>query len=111
LKAVFKPLCPLKISTSVSSNFSLYDSSKDGIISFILFTPQYHQFCEETLGSYLHHVPTTSNSTLGENSRELFADSYEATFGDIPNMWNTDLGTCLSGGCTPILCGPYRDEE
>jgi hypothetical protein len=76
---------------------------------FILFTPQYHQFCEETLGSYLHHEPTTSNSNPGE--KRNFVDIYEATFGDIPNMWNTELEVCMSGGCLNTSCGMPAPEE
>ncbi|PSP79158.1 hypothetical protein BRC81_06740 [Halobacteriales archaeon QS_1_68_20] len=46
---------------------------------FILDTPRYHEFCDEILGGYLHHVPTLSDDHEDE---ENYAESMQ--------LWNTD---------------------
>ncbi len=77
---------------------------------FILFTPQYHQFCDEMLGGYMHHTPTTSFTPSLEGSGNLFNRSYQEIFGAIPKIWDSSKGifgdrsseNCLGGGC---MCG------
>ncbi len=56
----------------------------------ILFTPQYHEFCQQVLGRYLHHVPTTSFTPLGKDLTQNFIRNYQGTFGEMPAMWKGD---------------------
>ena len=41
--------------------------------TFLLFTHDYHEFCQHYFGEYLHHVPTTEKNkpTVAEYEREL----------------------------------------
>ena len=59
---------------------------------FILFTPQYREFCDEMLGSYMDHIPTTSFTPSVEGSGEMFSQSYQEIFGDIPKIWDSKKG-------------------
>lgn len=68
---------------------------------FILFTREYADFCQNYLGSFLHHSPHTS-STSGERKREgmaNFRESYKRVFGDLHPIWG------LSSDCSADLCG------
>jgi len=56
---------------------------------FILFTPQYHEFCNETLGEYFHHQPwskSVAESYREEGSKNLI-ESYKEVFGEVPEIW------------------------
>ena len=76
---------------------------------FILFTPQYHKFCNEMLGGYFHHIPKTSLTPLDPKGRENFIESYKEVFGEIPEIWGADSWCildckkcnkgCMGGGC------------
>ena len=67
---------------------------------FILFTPQYHEFCREFVGKYFHHVPQTSVTPLPPNIAKNFTEVYSQTYGEMPAIWNTPY--VLSSDCTPI---------
>ena len=53
---------------------------------FILFTPQYHEFCDEFVGHYLHHVPSMSDDD-GKDDGTRFLHGYEQLFGELPELW------------------------
>jgi hypothetical protein len=68
---------------------------------FILFTKEYNGFCEDYLGSFMHHSPHISStpSSRRKQGMENFINSYRKTFGDIPSIWN------LSSDCSTDMCG------
>lgn len=62
---------------------------------FILFTPQYHKFCEEMFSKYLHHQPKTSYTPLSQSGKKSFFRLYKQTFGELPRIWGrTDESEC-----------------
>lgn len=69
---------------------------------FILFTKPYMEFCDNFLGSYLHHSPNTSYTPEVSGSVNRFRESYRSAFGDIPEIWGLkewcDSGSCGDGG-------------
>lgn len=73
---------------------------------FILFTPQYHDFCDEMLGRYLHHVPKTSHTPSNPTGTKNFIKFYQEAFGYIPSIWGSSEdcgeppGGCSSGDCS-----------
>ncbi len=68
---------------------------------FILFTPQYHDFCKEILGKYLHHSPHTSSTSTDDKKKGTlnFFENYRSIFGEIPEIWN------VSEDCSADMCG------
>jgi len=76
---------------------------------FILFTQQYHEFCDENIGEYLHHVPKTSISSFTPEYRLNFINSYKKIFGDVPKIWELSRKNRMTrAGCNcggPDMCG------
>lgn len=69
---------------------------------FILFTPQYHEFCEKFLGGYLHHVPKTSFTPGEPEDKNNFLRSYKETYGEVHRIWEPTYNnaSCWSSeGC------------
>lgn len=70
---------------------------------FILFTREYHSFCNDFLGKYLHHSPKTSHTPLSKDAGKNLMFHYRQIFGDMPSsVWNkvngsSDCGDCCSG--------------
>jgi hypothetical protein len=50
--------------------------------AFILFTREYAEFCQDTFGMFLHHVPRTSRSPHRDASGESFMAAYAEVFGE-----------------------------
>lgn len=87
---------------------------------FILFTPQYAEFCDKYLGSFLHHIPETSYTGLGNGKSDgirNFVRAYSEVFGQLPKIWNIkardfnfDEGGanctigCSGSGCSGTNC-------
>lgn len=76
---------------------------------FILFTRQYHAFCDEFLGRYLHHAPATASSPLPPDARATFRAAYERHFGRLDPIWNDHadggVGDCKADcNCEPGKC-------
>ena len=65
---------------------------------FILFTKKYHNFCDNFLGDYMHHVPGTPDSPVSPESKELFVKRYNEVFGDLHPIWdrNAPCTNCCS---------------
>lgn len=73
--------------------------------TFILFTHPYMQFCDDYLGGYLHHSPTTRDEKLAavawtpeerieaaqRSLRETVAQVVEVLGGEVANKWFIDL--------------------
>jgi hypothetical protein len=58
---------------------------------FILFTKEYHEFCNSIFGEYIHHAPATDKRKPKEENVQNLVDGYTAIFGALPSMWSTDL--------------------
>lgn len=72
---------------------------------FILFTREYHTFCERFLDGYLHHRPRTSLTPLAPGGRERFVDAYEEAFGPVPAIWREGRADCKADcGCEEGSC-------
>lgn len=77
--------------------------------TFIIFTREYHRFCMNVAGYYIHHRPTpkTEPRELGRANYQFFHDVYERVFGESPpaTVWPSVAGPsrCASGG--DPLCG------
>ncbi|HYD04029.1 MAG TPA: hypothetical protein VEC16_07070 [Alphaproteobacteria bacterium] len=57
---------------------------------FILFTREYHSFCDEFIGRYLHHepnIPSRMTKKSLDESFHNFVHSYRQTYGKIPEIW------------------------
>ena len=69
---------------------------------FILFTQEYHEFCRNIFGKYLHHIPKTKSKPLDKAGAKNFALLYKETFGSIPSIWGINQD-CTSPGpeCAP----------
>jgi hypothetical protein len=74
---------------------------------FILFTAEYAEFCRQSCGRYIHHVPQLdrANASAEPAAREslspaaAFRELYEARFGALPDVWYDErclrMHTCI----------------
>jgi hypothetical protein len=70
----------------------------------ILFTQQYHEFCDRFLGEYFHHSPKTSLTPLTPGAHAKLVRSYRSVFGAMPaDIWRSDV-ECNSC-CESCNCG------
>lgn len=76
---------------------------------FILFTPQYHEFCNKVVGRYLHHVPNTSYTKISNKATNNFVERYKETFGEIPEIWGLK-DDCRSCHCEINNCDDYETQ-
>lgn len=62
---------------------------------FILFTRDYHEFCERYFGQFIHHRPLRPPTTPAVKALGMeFFRAYKATFGPIPRLWlDSDLSS------------------
>ncbi|MCH7850737.1 MAG: hypothetical protein IH845_03795 [Nanoarchaeota archaeon] len=88
---------------------------------FILFTPQYAGFCDTHLGSFLHHIPETSHTGLGNKKSDgvrKFVRAYSEVFGELSEIWNIKPNSfglngeganctigCSGSSCSGSNCG------
>lgn len=67
--------------------------------TFILYTRNYAQFCEDILGFYLHHTPCGPGDEVNEEALardcEVYRSSYQEAYGKIPAF----IQACCSGNC------------
>ncbi len=103
----------LALSKIVGKKMSMMSEKVDEVWhQFILFTPQYHKFCEEVLEGYFHHIPKTSLTPLDPKGRENFIESYRKIFGEIPEIWGlkNKAGAICDDGCSPSgMCRPCNN--
>lgn len=78
--------------------------------TFIIFTPDYHRFCEMVAGRYLHHQPTTEEDlkdgkNINDYARTLSV--YKTYFGEPPvHLWPVpNTRPIESNGCDQSGCG------
>ena len=79
---------------------------------FILFTQQYHDFCDDFLGGYLHHVPKTSHTPLDKQNKRTLTSLYKQTFGDPSSLWDikADCSSCNNGCSSSGMCSGGGDD-
>lgn len=70
--------------------------------SFILFTPQYQQFCEQVMGFFVHHQPRTSVTPVPEAAIVKFVTAYQRRYGELDPLWlekiPADLREAIASG-------------
>lgn len=73
---------------------------------FILFTKEYHEFCNRFLGHYMHHSPKTSFTPGQPEDKENFSREYRAIFGNLPEIWQLDYSnpSCWSSDDCVTCC-------
>jgi hypothetical protein len=77
----------------------MYSNDVDNLWhTFILFTQDYAEFCDQCIGYFLHHVPEVDedhNEKERENTQNnfrAFIEQYTATFGDeVHPIWFLDM--------------------
>lgn len=77
---------------------------------FILFTKQYHSFCEQFLGFYLHHSPNTSFTSEGDQPTGNFTEQYQSIFGGLPELWNISESEDCKNDCSAECSGECSSE-
>jgi len=78
--------------------------------TFLLFTEQYHSFCNDVAGTFLHHVPHADDAPSCRSAIDTtrFNLAYAATFGQAPDaaLWpEAGYSPCLI--CL-ALCGSHN---
>jgi hypothetical protein len=72
---------------------------------FILFTPQYQQFCEQVMGFFVHHQPRTSMTPVPERAIKNFVDAYKSRYGKLDSFWleqlEPDVRSIIASGSVP----------
>lgn len=65
--------------------------------TFILFTRDYANFCQDVFGFFVHHTPDTKLDPIDLDSGSRFFEAYSEVFGDIPEIWGTsnDCEDCV----------------
>jgi len=58
---------------------------------FILFTKEYHDFCNKVFGEYIHHAPATDTRKPKEENVQNLIEGYNSIFGPLPSVWSTSL--------------------
>ncbi len=57
---------------------------------FILFTKEYHEFCNRFFGRYLHHIPETSSNQIQPDEKNKIFEVYKEVFNDdVPQIWGS----------------------
>lgn len=59
--------------------------------SFILFTPQYQEFCEKVIGFFVHHQPRTSYTPVPILAINNFIDAYKKQYIILDPFWYETL--------------------
>lgn len=77
--------------------------------TFIIFTPQYRRFCEETFGEFIDHQPHTTDFKVPEEAILNIREEYEKEFGEIHPSWLREIDEAtlawMEGGPQPAQIG------
>jgi hypothetical protein len=84
--------------------------------TWLMFTDSYYKFCNEVLGTFIHHWPTIASdypkepkavsawSEAADRNFDLFLNAYEETFGEpAPSEWPRRKTTSKSGRNVPVM--------
>ena len=82
----------LKLVLSDKGPLAMVDRRVDELWhSFILFTPQYEEFCEKVMGFFVHHQPRTSKTPVPVGAIANFVEAYGRRFGELTPFWLEQL--------------------
>lgn len=73
--------------------------------ALILFTREYADFCQQAFGTFIHHVPRTSRTTLSADGAETFRSAYAEVFGEVPMAWYGIRQNQAADNNEPSGCG------
>lgn len=87
------------VTTKDDLGTGMYSSDVDNLWhSFILFTPEYADFCHTHMGHFIHHMPETDEIRSPEKQEasrkdfQAFVNNYEKTFNqEIHPIWFLDM--------------------
>lgn len=99
----------LRMAASTEGGFSPSEMVDDGWHTFLLYTREYHSFCEQ-LGKFIHHSPAdieTDRPYLTPQQTKSWMISHGIPFNE--KLWQIDPGTtrvcsrdcCTGGGMVP----------
>src|ERR1043166_1518025 len=78
----------MKLVLSEEGPIAVFDRRVDELWhSFILFTPQYQEFCDDVMGFFVHHQPRTSKTPVPEIAVQNFVSTYRRRFGELDPFW------------------------
>lgn len=79
---------------------------------FILFTKEYHEFCNRFFGRYLHHVPETESRPIKSEDKNKIFDAYANVFNEeAPQIWGSrKIGDEYIADDLMPLMSPYLDD-
>ncbi|WP_261836453.1 glycine-rich domain-containing protein [Vibrio ishigakensis] len=82
-------------------NLGMHSEKVDALWhQFILFTREYHDFCIEHLGSFLHHEPSLEQLTEAQSG---FFQAYQSEFGQLNSLWLDGANCTAKLNCTAQL--------
>ncbi|MBV8977729.1 MAG: hypothetical protein JO261_12515 [Alphaproteobacteria bacterium] len=58
---------------------------------FILFTPQYREFCDKFFGRYIDHQPNTDRTPVPASALLNLYQALDEQFGEVDDFWLRDL--------------------
>lgn len=93
-------LCVLK-----TERVNMYSRTVDEMWhSFILYTEQYADFCDEFCGKFMHHAPCTPEQLQTEDLTGFaeFVALYESYFGEIHPIWMHDSVELMAARCSRL---------
>lgn len=74
--------------------------------TFILFTPQYKDFCDSVMGFFVHHQPRTSKTPVPSGAVTNFVNAYVKRFGALGDWWlqrlTPELRSAVQTGIVPV---------
>lgn len=73
--------------------------------ALILFTREYADLCQQAFGTFIHHVPRTSRTTLPADSSGNFLSAYAEVFGEVPMAWYGIRENQATDNNEPSGCG------
>lgn len=73
--------------------------------TFLIFTPQYAEFCDNIFGEFIHHQPHTALTPVPEKALTNFFSAYTKEFGEPTPAWTNgyppEIISSLRAGAIP----------
>lgn len=78
----------MKLVLTSTKPLAMIDRRVDGYWHmFILFTPQYREYCAEVLGFFVDHQPRTAFTPVPPSAIKNFVDQYIEKYGELDEFW------------------------
>jgi hypothetical protein len=68
--------------------------------TFILFTPQYREFCIRVWGRFIDHQPRTEETPVPLSAIANFFDAYHHEFGQLHPIWRENILAATGDGAS-----------